>query len=264
MMARQPIGFRAHQIGKTFAGSVGEIPALSGVTFSVEAGEFVCIIGPSGCGKSTLLKILAGLVQPTSGEIEYDRAEKKNRLRTLMVFQEHGLYPWLTLLENVAFGLEMLGVPRDERNHRAKEFLEQTGLGEFSRNFPHELSGGMRQRAAIARAVLSEPDLLLMDEPFSAIDAQSKLVLQEELLRIFRLYKQTVVYVTHDIDEAVLLGDRVLLMSGRPGRIKAEFSVPLGRPRNLLDKDQPDLKEMKWSIWKAIEGQVRQNLHFAA
>lgn len=242
----------------------GAILALDEVTFHAKAEEFVCIVGPSGCGKSTLLKILAGLLTPTSGQLRFDGLQSGTSPRSALVFQEHGLFPWMTVLDNVAFGLEMYGVSKSERHSQAYAYLEQLGLGAFSQNYPYELSGGMRQRAAIARATLTDPQLLLMDEPFSALDAQTKLVLQEELLRIWKDNQQTVVYVTHDIEEAVLLGDRVLLMSGRPGRIKEEIKIPLQRPRNLRDRDQPTVREITWHIWKAIEGEVRQSLHVTA
>jgi NitT/TauT family transport system ATP-binding protein len=181
-----------------------------------------------------------------------------------LVFQEHGLFPWLTVLDNVAFGLEARGESKHNRRQKALGFLEQVGLASFACSFPHELSVGMRQRAAIARAVLVNPELLLMDEPFSALDAQSKLVLQEELLRLWKVHQQTVMYVTHDIEEAVLLGDRILVMSGRPGRIREEIRVPLNRPRDLRDREQAAVREIAWHIWKIIEGQVRQNLYIPA
>ena len=177
-----------------------------------------------------------------------------------MVFQEHGLFPWLSVVDNVAFGLEMQRVPRAERLDRARRFMAQAGLEGFARNYPHELSVGMRQRAAIARAFLTEPQLLLMDEPFSALDAQSKLILQEELLRIWKDHQTTVFYITHDIEEAVLLADRVLVMSGRPGAIREEITVPSPRPRRPEDREHPEFRKIVWHIWKMIESEVRQGL----
>jgi NitT/TauT family transport system ATP-binding protein len=229
------------------------------VSFRVQRGQFVCLIGPSGCGKSTVLKLLANLIQPTSGAVQIAESAE-TRLPSALVFQEHGLFPWMTVLDNVAFGLETQGVARAARHAAAADFLAQFGLAAFANHFPHQLSVGMRQRAAIARAFLSDPLLLLMDEPFSALDAQSKLVLQEELLRIWKDHQKTVVYVTHDIEEAVLLGDRILVMSGRPGHISAEFSVPLPRPRDLRNRNHPDVRELTWRIWKSIEADVRHNL----
>jgi len=263
MSSLQPVGVSAQRIGKTFRTRSGDVRALEEVSFSVDPGEFLCVVGPSGCGKSTLLKVLAGLIEPTAGQLTFGDNGTASQPHTALVFQEHGLFPWLTVLDNVAFGLEAEGIGKQERRRNALEFLDQVGLAEFARNFPHELSVGMRQRAAIARAVLVNPQLLLMDEPFSALDAQSKLVLQEELLRLWTDLQQTVIYVTHDIEEAVLLGDRILVMSGRPGRIREEVRVPLERPRNLQDREQAELREISWHIWKVIEGQVRQNLRIS-
>jgi NitT/TauT family transport system ATP-binding protein len=196
--------------------------------------------------------------------MRYTGANGSARPRNALVFQEHGLFPWMSILDNVAFGLETQGIAQAERRRHAHQLLEQVGLESFALNFPHELSVGMRQRAAIARAFLVNPQLLLMDEPFSALDAQSKLVMQEELLRLWRDHPKTVIYVTHDIEEAVLLADRLLVMSGRPGRILEEIPIPLGRPRNLQDRDHPQVREITWHIWKAIESQVRQNLNLPA
>jgi NitT/TauT family transport system ATP-binding protein len=261
MNSTQSTEIFADQITKYYQSHNGKVYALENVTFKISAGEIVCIVGPSGCGKSTLLKILSGLIEPTSGQVRFSKSSNESGIRTALIFQEHGLFPWMTILDNVAFGLENLGVGKIERQKKAQVFLEQLGLGEFSHYYPSELSGGMRQRAVIARAVLVEPNLLLMDEPFSGLDAQSKLILQEEMLRIWKTFQQTVIYVTHEIEEAILLGDRVLLMTGRPGSIKEEIEVLLDRPRDLRDRDQPFVREMKWHIWKAIEGQVRQSLH---
>jgi len=264
MSSLQPVGVSAQRIGKIFETRSGDVRALEEVSFSVDPGEFVCVVGPSGCGKSTLLKVLAGLIEPSAGRLNFGDNGTTSQPHTALVFQEHGLFPWLTVLDNVAFGLEAEGIGKQARRRNALELLEQVGLAEFGHNFPHELSVGMRQRAAIARAVLVNPELLLMDEPFSALDAQSKLVLQEELLRLWTDLQQTVIYVTHDIEEAVLLGDRVLVMSGRPGRIREEVRVPLDRPRNLQDREQAEVREISWHIWKVIEGQVRQNLRISS
>jgi NitT/TauT family transport system ATP-binding protein len=265
MNESEPVGFSLLHLSKSFAGRQGGIDALDQVSFSVQAGEFVCLVGPSGCGKSTLLRLIAGLVEPSRGKLTFSNAGSPRvggaPPRNAMVFQEHGLFPWMTVTDNVAFGLEAQGVPRPERRRKAGQLLEQIGLSAFGMRYPHELSVGMRQRAAIARAFLVNPQLLLMDEPFSALDAQSKLVMQEELLRLWKDHPKTVVYVTHDIEESVLLADRVLVMSGRPGRILEEIPIPLGRPRDLHDRDQPQVREITWHIWKAIEGQVRQNLY---
>jgi NitT/TauT family transport system ATP-binding protein len=242
----------------------GAVQALAEVSFNVQPGEFVSIVGPSGCGKSTLLKLVAGLMQASSGQIEFAAEMNGGKPQNALVFQEHGLFPWMNVRDNVAFGLEMQGVGREERREKAQRFLESVGLGAFSEHFPYQLSVGMRQRAAIARSFLADPHLLLMDEPFSALDAQSKLVLQEELLRIWKDHRKMVIYVTHDIEEAILLGDRVLIMSGSPGCIQEEIAIPLGRPRNLADRENPLLREIQWHIWKAIEGEVRRSLRLSS
>jgi NitT/TauT family transport system ATP-binding protein len=247
-------------VSKTYSGRGEDVRALDGVDFHVGAGEFVCVVGPSGCGKSTLLKILAGLVVPTRGSVTFEGSEN-GRPRSALVFQEHGLFPWLTVVDNVAFGLEAQGLGRQERRSRAHHMLDQFGLDEFGSRYPNELSVGMQQRAAIARAMLVSPRILYMDEPFSALDAQSKRVLMEELLRLWHETGLTVVYVTHDIDEAVRLGNRVLVMSGRPGRILDDVRMPADGRSELRDVGQPQVKETSWRIWKAIEGQVRRNLH---
>jgi NitT/TauT family transport system ATP-binding protein len=247
-------------LSKVFDSPSGFVEALRDVNMEVKPGELVCLVGPSGCGKSTLLRTLAGLTEPTAGTVAFGEANGAPA-KTTMVFQDHGLFPWMSLLDNVAFALEAAGVDRVERRRRAGGLLEQLGLGEFRDRFPDQLSGGMRQRAAIARALLGEPQVLLMDEPFSALDAQSKLVMQEELMRLWGSSGQTVVYVTHDIREAVVLGDRVLVMTGRPGTIQLDLEIDLSRPRDVFDRDHPEVKAKSWTIWNAIEGQVRRNLH---
>jgi NitT/TauT family transport system ATP-binding protein len=238
----------------------GVVPALEDMTFSVAGQEFLCIVGPSGCGKTTLLKLIAGLLKPTSGRIICDGAAADGRPGNAMVFQEHGVYPWMTVLDNVAFGLEMRGVGRRQRHDQAQAFIERVGLASFAHSYPHELSVGMRQRVGIARAFVADPQMLLMDEPFGSLDAQTRLVLQEELLRIWKDHQKLVIYVTHDIEEAVLLGDRVLVMTGRPGRVREEIPIPVGRPRDLSNMGRPDVMEIKWRIWKTLEHEVRQSL----
>ena len=256
---RQVVGIPIDVTGvtKTFGSARDSVEALGSIDLTIGPGAFVCLVGPSGCGKSTLLKIIAGLTRPTVGSVTFGAEPSPP---TAMVFQEHGLFPWMTLRDNVAFGLEAAGVGLQARRRSAEELLDQLGLGEFALRYPHELSGGMLQRGAIARALLTRPQVLLMDEPFSALDAQSKLVLQDEIQRLWGEHRQTVVYVTHDIEEAVILGDRVLVMSGRPGRIIQDIAVDLPRPRDLRDRSSAEVKTKTWSIWKAIEGQVRRNL----
>ena len=252
------------EISKTFYSRQGDVSALVNASITVQDHEFICIVGPSGCGKTTLLKILAGLVQPDSGRIDFGTPETPGIRRSAMVFQENSLFPWLSLIDNIAFGLEMQGVQKEERHRRAVELMERIGLAGFAHSYPHELSGGMKQRVALARAFLTDPQILLMDEPFGALDAQTRIVLQEELLRIWRETRKTVLFVTHDIDEAVMLADRVLVMTGRPGRIRADIAIPIERPRGLTFRDHPELIEIKWQIWKMLKDEVRKELKIAS
>jgi NitT/TauT family transport system ATP-binding protein len=254
------MGFACQDVGLVYPSRDGDISALERVSFEQRDEEFLCIIGPSGCGKSTLLKIVAGLVQPTTGQIVFRRGPAERRPLNCLVFQEHGVFPWMSAVDNAAIGLEMQGVAKQERRRRARAFLEPLGLGPFASRYPHELSVGMRQRVAIARAFLADPYLLLMDEPFGSLDAMTKLVLQKELLRIWEEHKKLVLYVTHDIDEAVLLGDRVLVMTGRPGRIREEFRIPLPRPRSVSDRDRMEVIRIKERIWTILEEEVRKSL----
>ena len=254
------MAFRCENVSHTYETRSGPIVALENVSFGAGPEQFVCIVGPSGCGKTTLLKIIAGLTPPTEGRVEFSSAAGAAGPHSALVFQEHGLFPWMSVVDNVAFGLEMRGVSRQERHRRALEFIDRVGLAAFAGNYPHELSVGMSQRAAIARAFVSDPQMLLMDEPFGALDVQTKLILEEELLRIWKDHRKLVVYVTHDIEEAVLLGDRVLVMSGRPGCICEDIPIDLPRPRALRDKGRPEVVELTWRIWGMLEDEVRRSL----
>jgi NitT/TauT family transport system ATP-binding protein len=253
-------GFACRSVGLRYATRAGSITALEDVSFAVREREFVSVVGPSGCGKTTLLKIIAGLLEPTSGRIVFASGTNGGRPRNGLVFQEHGVFPWMNVLDNVAFGLEMRGVGRSERRRRARDFLDRVGLTAFADSYPHELSVGMRQRVGIARAFVADVPLLLMDEPFGALDAQTRVLLQEELLRIWRDDQKLVVFVTHDIEEAILLGDRVLVMSGRPGRILEDLPIPLERPRTLVAREQPLVTEIRWHIWRLLEHDIRVGL----
>jgi ABC-type nitrate/sulfonate/bicarbonate transport system ATPase subunit len=234
--------------------------ALSDVTTTLGSSELVCLVGPSGCGKSTLLKILAGLLQPTSGSLVTRFESAEDRLPRALVFQDHCVFPWMNVLDNVAFGLERRRLRDVEKHALAHEFIEQVGLGAFARSFPHELSVGMRQRVALARAFVANPQLLLLDEPFASLDALTKLVLQEELLRMWSLHRSLIVYVTHDLTEAALLADRVLVMSGRPGTIVLDIRVSMPRPRDLQDRANPQVAATAKRLWSALEHEVRRGL----
>lgn len=253
------VGFVCEDVSHRFEGTSGEVTALDGVSFRARPGEFVCIVGPSGCGKTTLLRIIAGLLEPSAGRIRFDGLPDGEHPRNGLVFQEHGVFPWMTVLDNVAFGLEMRGVARDERRERAAVFIEKVGLTAFADSYPRELSVGMRQRVGIARAFVADVPLLLMDEPLGSLDAQTKLVLQEELLRIWRDDQKLVVYVTHDIEEAVHLADRVLVMTGRPGTVRERIPIPFERPRDL-SPGQPDVTRIAHHIWGLLEDEVRRGL----
>lgn len=221
-----------NNITKVFYKKNNNVTALDQVSLNISEGEFVCIVGPSGCGKTTLLRILAGLETTSIGEFEILQG-KENRPLQSMVFQERGIIPWLTVEENVAFGLKMRHLPKEIIKDRTDYYLRKVGLEKFSKLFPKELSGGMKQRVSIARAFANDPEILLMDEPFAALDEQNKFILQEELLSIWEETKKTVLFITHSIDEALLLSDRILLMSSQPGRIIKEIKNDLPRPRNI-------------------------------
>jgi NitT/TauT family transport system ATP-binding protein len=229
-------------------------PALQNIDLEIEQGEFVCIVGPSGCGKSTLLHLIAGLDSPTTGEVIVDEAPVKGPgTDRILLFQELGLFPWLTVRQNVEFGLKMAGVSKIERRDRARIFLRMVHLSHFEDHYIHQLSGGMKQRVALARSLALRPKILLMDEPFAALDAQTRDMLHDELERIWKETAPTIVFVTHNVREAVRLGDRVLLMSFRPGRIKTQFQITLNRPRHVEDSDVAYLS-------KEILGQLREEI----
>jgi NitT/TauT family transport system ATP-binding protein len=234
------------------------VPALASVNLIVSDGEFVALLGPSGCGKSSLLRIVAELLRPTAGSVQIHSSTDlgNGRPKTALVFQEYALFPWRTVLENVVFSLEMRGISRDERLARARDVLSRVGLQGFGDAYPHQLSGGMRQRVGIARALAAQPEVLLMDEPFGALDAQTRTVLQEELLRVWESERKTVLYVTHSIDEAVYMSDRVVLLTARPGRIKAEYSVELPRPRTMEMRGWHSYTKLSFEIWGALREEV--------
>jgi NitT/TauT family transport system ATP-binding protein len=235
------------------------LTALLNIHLEVREGELLCIVGPSGCGKSTLLNLMAGLDRPTAGEVWMDgRPVDGPETNRILIFQELGLFPWLTVRENVQFGLRMNGSTKRECRARAQHYLRLVHLSHFEESYIHQLSGGMKQRVALARALATEPDVLLMDEPFGALDAQTRDLLHDELEQIWRETGRTIIFVTHNVREAVRLGDRVVLLTFRPGLIKSEFHVQLPRPRHLEDPEvavtaREILAQLREEIHKAIE-----------
>ena len=224
--------------------------ALSGATLRIEVGSFVCLLGPSGCGKTTLLNLIAGFERPSSGTVRIDGADVAGpNPRHAVIFQDYGLFPWLTVERNVLFGLEARNVPADEARERAQAQLRLVGLTLFSQSFPHQLSGGMKQRVALARALAVEPDVLLMDEPFGALDAFTRYRLQDELQRLHREKGLTIVFVTHDLDEAIYLADHVALMAPNPGRIERVIDVHLPRP---CDRASSAFQEYRRQVFEAF------------
>jgi NitT/TauT family transport system ATP-binding protein len=244
-------------VAKTFVierrRSTEELHALEEVSFEVAEGSFVAICGPSGCGKSTLLRLIHGLQRPDAGDIRI-RGEQvlAPALERGMVFQNHNLMPWRTVARNVELGLEALHLPKQERRERALTWLDKVGLKEFAGYYPAQLSGGMQQRVGLARALALDPELLLMDEPFGALDAQTRVILQEELERIWEAEAKTVVFITHDIEEALFLSDRVLVMCARPGKIIADIAVDAPRPRGPSWRAAPEFAQLKGRIWELL------------
>jgi NitT/TauT family transport system ATP-binding protein len=259
------MSFILHEITKEYGQGANATVALSSVSLAARGAEFLSIVGPSGCGKTTLLKIVAGLVAPTSGRITFDETTRASgKLRTGLVFQDHGLLPWYDVLQNVALGLrfqsDFRGGERAAALERARQFIVHVGLEKFLHHRPHELSIGMRQRVGIARAFVADPEILLLDEPFGSLDAQTRMVLQQELLRIWHEHRKLVVHVTHDIDEAILLSDRIAVMSGRPSRIREEIVVPFARPRDVSVLGSSEAREIHRRIWNILEEEVREGL----
>ncbi len=263
MVTQQRPIIQTHQLTKMFVGpDQHEFHAMGPVDMHVNMGEFVCIVGPSGCGKSTLLRILAGLDQPSGGSIEINAAEDEQRPFNSMVFQGDSTFPWLTVHENVEYGLRMRGASYRTREQVVGQMLQVVGLSGFAEAYPYQLSGGMRQRVALARAFANDPQVLLMDEPFGALDAQNRILLQDELLQIWEQtgdgsQRKTIIFITHSIDEAIVLADRVLVMSSVPGRIKADIPIPFDRPRQTYElKREPLFGELTYTIWEALRDEV--------
>jgi NitT/TauT family transport system ATP-binding protein len=255
MVERRGASVKISRLRKEFGTVENRVVAVDDVSLDIARGEFVCIVGPSGCGKSTLLRILAGLETQTSGTIEVDAAGWP--VENAMVFQESGLFPWMSVASNVGFGLMTRGVPNSEIADRVEAALKLVGLTRFRNHYPHQLSGGMRQRGAIARAFVTDPGMLLMDEPFAALDAQNRTILQAELVRLWEETGKTVIYITHSIEEALLLGDRVVVMTAQPGRIKEIKNIPFPHPRDVMALSAtPEFGAMKLDIWRILESEV--------
>ncbi|MBX5444445.1 ABC transporter ATP-binding protein [Sphaerobacter sp.] len=249
---------RVDAVSKRFRQGQRELLALDNVSFDIEVGRFLVIVGPSGCGKTTLLRILAGLERQDEGQI-WIRPNADGHPAAAMVFQEQSVFPWMTVRDNVAYGLALRGVGRRERFREAERWIRSVGLEGFERAYPHQLSGGMKQRVSIARAFAVDPDVLLMDEPFSALDEQTRTILQQEVSSLSEQQHKTVIFVTHSIDEAITLGDEVLVMTHRPGRVKRLISIPFARPRDVVGvRANPRYGELYEEIWQLIAEEVQQ------
>ncbi len=256
--AVDPIKIRIRDLGKQFDTRAGRVTALDKVSLDIPAGCFFMIVGPSGCGKTTLLRILAKLEQPTSGTVEIT-APAPGQPGNSMVFQGDSLFPWMTVWDNAAYGLTMRKRPKAEIDEVVGHYLARIGMTRFAKVYPHQLSGGMRQRVSIARAFANNPDILLMDEPFSALDEQNKVMLQEELLKIWEETRKTVLFITHSVDEAATLGDRIMVMTAHPGRTKRIVDVPFERPRHVLElRARPEYGELVFRIWGELREEVQR------
>ncbi len=253
-----PAILTARNVTKTYdAGRSGQVVAVQDLSLDIEEGEFVCLLGASGCGKSTMLSLFAGFIQPTTGEVALRGTPITGiEPRCGVVFQSYALFPWRTVRGNVEFGLKMQGVGRAARRERGQAFIDLVKLTGFEERYPTELSGGMQQRVTLARILAANPAVLLMDEPFAALDAMTRQVMQEELLRIHATSHKTTVFITHSLDEALILSDRIVVMSPRPGRIKAVIPNPLPRPRHVAMQITPEYMALKSSLWQLVEAEM--------
>lgn len=243
-------------VKRTFSTGQGEVTAIQGIDLSIRRGEFFSIVGPSGCGKTTLLRILAGLESATSGNIRV-HAEDCSRPVASVVFQEQSVFPWLTVLDNVAYGLKMRGISKREREAVAVHYIKMIGLEKFTYAYPSQLSGGMKQRVSVARAFANDPEILLMDEPFGALDEQNRIMLQQELLEIWSRTKKTTVFITHSIDEALCVSDRIMVMTAHPGTVKRIVDIDLPRPRDISQiRTTMRYNELFQTIWQSLSEEV--------
>jgi NitT/TauT family transport system ATP-binding protein len=261
--AKQPTKILFDNVSKHFESKGHSVTAVKDFTFEIRQGEFLAIVGPSGCGKTTLLRILARLESHDEGMVDIVRKDL-DRPENSMILQGESIFPWMTVQENVEFGLQVRGISKAKRAQEANHYISKTGLHGFNTSYPHQLSGGMKQRVSIARAFANDPEILLMDEPFGALDEQTKFVLQQELLRLWEATNKTVIFITHSLDEALTLADRVLVMTPRPGRISKVIDVPFARPRDVLslrrDPHYGDLINEIWAALKSDDSPGDQNL----
>ena len=252
-LKERPVVLDVQALGREFVGENGPVTALRDVSFKVHRREFLCVIGPSGCGKSTLIRMVAGLDYPTSGRMLLDGKEVHGPGPDRgMVFQGYTLFPWLTVTANVMFGLQMQGMDRNQAESEARQWIELVGLSRFEKAYPAQLSGGMKQRTAIARALAANPRILLMDEPFGALDAQTRAQMQTHLLEIWRNVDVTILFITHDLDEAILLADRILVLKANPGEVQEVIEVPVPRPRSLTQVNSPEFLAMRHRLDELI------------
>ena len=256
---RRPLKLVLKDVSKTFETASQSLPALQPVSMEINEGEFIVFVGPSGCGKSTLLNMIGGFIRPTSGTISLnDRVVKRPGPDRLMMFQEHALFPWLNVIDNVSYGLKRNWFKPRERKERARQFLKLVHLEKFEKSNIHELSGGMKQRVALARALAPDPQLLLIDEPFPALDAVTRLKLYTELQEIHMATRKTIVFITHEMQEAACLGDRVFIFSGRPGKVMREIEIDLPRPRDFNGTEVRDRAEYLLSEFKKTDRETAQ------
>ena len=250
------VAINMEKLTKIFYTNQKKVVALDNIDLSVKEGEFLCIVGPSGCGKTTLLRILAGLEKQTWGKLVI-RSKNPEKPLTSMVFQGDSVFPWMTVKENVAYSLRIKGLPKSERLRIAGRYIKLMGLEGFADAFPHQLSGGMKQRINVARAFVSDPEILLMDEPFGALDEQNRLLLQQELLKIWKGIGKTSLFITHSIDEALVLADRIMVMTAHPGKVKAIVPVNIPRPRDILSlRSSPNFGALFKQIWELLQEEV--------
>ena len=253
------VKLRIANLSKVFEVHGRATHAIQDIDLDFFADEFTVIVGPSGCGKTTLLRLLAGLDQPTSGEVIYGEC-RPDKPKCNMVFQQQAIFPWMTVWNNIAFGLRRQGVGGAELSDIVNRYLKVTGLAGFEKYYPYQLSGGMKQRVGVARAFANDPEVLLMDEPFAALDEQNKTILQDELLRLWEQTKKTIIYITHSIDEAISMADRVIVMTNRPGKIKAILPIPFPRPRKIMElRTNSAYGDLVYKVWQLLSNEVVPN-----